>query len=75
MKHWSPFLSRLLIFTALLAFAGAGTPPAHAGGANLQERVRAYEASCIVTLRTINVTQITYWGGNETKVSLAHSRN
>ena len=68
MMRWSPFTtSRLLIFVALLAFAGARTPSAHTGSVSLAERVKAYDESAIATLRMINVAQITYQGGDETK--------
>jgi len=33
----------------------------------VQEKVRILEKGCVLSLRTFNVAQITYWGGNETK--------
>ena len=33
----------------------------------VQEKVTILEKGCVLSLRTFNVAQITYWGGNETK--------
>jgi hypothetical protein len=34
---------------------------------DLESRVKAYESSCIASLRLINTAQVTYWGGNQKK--------
>jgi len=56
---------RVLIWLLFLAvevvgFTCAGVLSAHATDAGLREQTKAYEESCISTLRTINVAQITY---------------
>jgi hypothetical protein len=34
---------------------------------DIQEKVRILEKGCVLTLRTLNTAQISYWGGNDTK--------
>lgn len=68
MKRSSRFLIPIVFVTVeLVAFTCMGTLSAGAQRTDSQDRAKADEASCIATLRTINVAQATYQGGDETK--------
>ena len=50
-----------------MALTLTSTTSAQRSTADLRERANQDEESCIATLRTINVAQITYWGGDDAK--------
>lgn len=58
-----------LVLASVLASAQVNVPGARVadGGSDLERRVQAEEESCISNLRTINVAQGTYWGGDAKK--------
>ena len=67
-KQSPRFLIALVLVAAEFAlFTVAGTLAAGAQGADPGDRAKADETSCVATLRTINVAQASYQGGDETK--------
>ncbi len=57
----------MLIAVELVALAHTGVLPAYAQGTDIRARAKLDEESCITTLRTINVAEAAYQGGDDTK--------
>ena len=51
----------------LFAFLSNASQTKHAAEPAPQELAKDYEESCVLALRTINVAQGTYWGGDQAK--------
>jgi len=52
---------------ALFAFVLAPSLSAQTMDQGLTNRLKSEETSCVSTLRTLNVAEVTYWGGVDTK--------
>ena len=57
----------VICLSLLFASLSNAAQTRQATGPDPQERAKAYEESCILALRTINVAQGTYWGGDPAK--------
>ena len=58
---------RLAILMCLFGASSTRTEPAQVTSQSARDKVRAYESSCVATLRLINLAQGTYWGGDPKK--------
>ena len=55
------------VFTPTFRCAGSFAAQATNVSPEIQQRVKTYETSCVSSLRTINVAQGAYWGGDPNK--------
>src|SRR6516165_1749217 len=67
--------SRVLFPLCLVALTAMQAEPTQLSSSSVRDRVRAYELSCVATLRAITVANSTYWGGDPAKAMPVRSEN
>ncbi len=60
-------LSLFALITTFCCTVTEAQTVTRSNGPTVEDKVRMLEENCVSSLRTFNVAQVTYWGGDETK--------